>query len=64
MPKGWEKCIKQGGKIRTISGPDSKWKVPKGKYRHICFLPDGKTHRGHLKTKKNGTKRKKRSSVK
>jgi len=51
MPKGFENCRKRGGKIRTITGPNKRWGVPKGKYRHICFLKSGKTYKGYLKTK-------------
>lgn len=67
MPKAYEECQKKkGAKIRTITGPDKKWKVPAGKYRHICFLPDGKTYKGYLKTpkKKKQTKKKAAKSKK
>jgi len=44
MPKAFEKCVAQGGRVRTK-------KLPNGKYIHICFK-DGKSYAGHLKTKK------------
>jgi len=49
MPAGFERCRRQGGQIRTVKGPNKRWKVPAGRYRHICFLPNGKTYKGHLK---------------
>jgi len=44
MPKNFEKCVAQGGRVRTK-------KLSNGKYIHICFK-DGKSYAGHLKTKK------------
>ena len=63
MPKQFDKCRKNSkSKIRTITGPSKKWGVPAGKYRHICFLPDGSTSKGYLKTPQS--KKKKKSSKK
>lgn len=44
MPKAFEKCVAQGGRVRTK-------KLPNGKYIHICFK-DGKSYAGEVKTKK------------
>lgn len=47
MPKGFNYCIKHGGRVRTI-------KPKKGVYLHICYL-NGKSYRGevhHTKKKK------------
>lgn len=44
MPKGFLKCVTNGGKVRTI-------KLGGNKYRHKCTL-NGKTFLGHIKTKK------------
>ena len=54
MPAGFNNCIKRGGEVRRISGPNRRWGVPKGYYRNICFLPNGKTYKGelHRKSKK------------
>ena len=50
MPKGFEMCQREGGRIRTkaLSG---------GRYMHICFLK-GKSYAGEVKTneKKNKPK--------
>lgn len=54
MPEDFDRCSKNPkSKIRTISGPNKKWGVPSGKYRHICYLPNGKTYKGYLKVKKS-----------
>ena len=45
MPADFDKCVKEGGRVRTI-------KVGKGKYQHICYDSNGKSHAGEIKTKK------------
>jgi hypothetical protein len=46
MPAGFDRCVKNGGRVwtETLSG---------GRYRHVCRI-GGKTYRGHIKTKKKG----------
>jgi len=44
MPKAFDDCRKNGGKIRTIA-------LSGGRYRHVCIL-NGKVSYGHIKTKK------------
>lgn len=43
MPKDFERCVKGGGRVRTIS-------LPHDKYVHVCYLK-GKSYRGEVKTK-------------
>jgi hypothetical protein len=43
MPKAFDMCRKNGGKIRTIQLKD-------GKYMHICSL-GGKSYKGEVKSK-------------
>lgn len=52
MPEAFDACVERKGRVRRITGPDSRFKVPAGHYRNICFL--GKLmSQGHLhKTKK------------
>jgi len=52
MPAGFNKCVKNGGRVRTkeLSG---------GRYMHICFL-NGKSYAGEVKKKKTLSKKKKR----
>lgn len=41
MPAGFERCVKQGGRVRTI-------KPKPGRYLHVCYL-GGKSYRGEVK---------------
>uniref|UniRef100_A0A6M3J8L9 Uncharacterized protein n=1 Tax=viral metagenome TaxID=1070528 RepID=A0A6M3J8L9_9ZZZZ len=45
-PQDFEKCVKEGGRVRTI-------KVGKDKYIHICYDKEGKSHSGEVKTIKS-----------
>ena len=51
MPKSFERCRKNGGRIRTVSGPNKSMGLSKNEYIHICILDD-KIYRGEIKTKK------------
>lgn len=44
MPADFDKCVKEGGKVRTKT-------INKNQYMHICIL-NGKTYAGEVKTKK------------
>lgn len=44
----FEKCIREGGRVRTKS-------LGGGKYMHLCFK-DGKSFAGEIKTKKTKKK--------
>lgn len=48
MPKPFENCIKQGGRVRTK-------KIGKNKYMPICWL-NGKSYAGEVKKKKSRRK--------
>lgn len=48
MPRAFDLCVKNGGKVRTQ-------KVGSKKYRHVCILK-GKVFKGYVKTKKSGNK--------
>jgi len=45
MPADFEKCVKEGGRVRTK-------KVGKGKYLYICRDKEGKSHAGEIHQKK------------
>ena len=49
MPADFEKCVNEGGKVRTIKPNPSE-------YFHICYK-DGKSYRGEIKKTKVGKKR-------
>jgi len=44
MPADFEKCVADGGRVRTI-------KVGKDKYMHVCYDKSGKSHSGEVKTR-------------
>lgn len=44
MPAGFDKCVKDGGRVRTKT-------LSKGRYMRICWL-NGKSYAGHVKKKK------------
>jgi len=44
MPKSFIRCVKSGGRVRTV-------KRGSRKYQHICYK-EGKSYAGHIKTKK------------
>ena len=50
MPEAFDKCRRDGGKIRTVSGPNIMAGLKKGQYKHICIL-NNKVHPGYVKTK-------------
>ena len=43
MPESFDKCVNEGGRVRTI-------KLKGGRYMRICYL-NGKSHAGEVKTK-------------
>lgn len=51
LPAGFLKCVKDKGRVRTISGPDKKMGLKEGQFVRVCFK-DGKMHRGHTESKK------------
>jgi hypothetical protein len=44
-PQGFETCRTDGGKIRTM-------KLKGGRYMHVCYDAQGKSHAGEVKTGK------------
>ena len=45
MPKDFDACRKNGGKIKTVE-------LKGGKYIHVCFL-NGKSYKGEVKMKQS-----------
>ena len=52
MPEGFDRCRSQGGKMRTVSGPNKLMGLGKNQYVHICII-NNKVHRGEVKTKES-----------
>jgi len=57
MPEAFEKCRRNGGRIRTISGPNKMFKLEAGEYRHVCWL-NNEPYWGEKHTKKTDQKSK------
>lgn len=51
MPKDFNRCIKNGGKVWTVSGPNKKYGLKEDEYVHFCKDDKG-VHMGHVKKKK------------
>ena len=48
MPKPFEDCVKNKGKVRRVSGPDKEHGLAKGEYVNYCVL-NGKSYRGEVR---------------
>ena len=46
MPADFDKCVKEGGRVRTVDV-----KGQPDKYLHVCYDKAGKSHSGEVKTK-------------
>ncbi len=49
MPKGFDDCIKNGGKVKTKN-------LKNNKYIRICYDKKGNSHAGEVTTKKKSSK--------
>ena len=56
MPAGFDRCIKNGGKVTTE-------KLSGNKYRHVCYI-GGKSYPGYVKTRSGGKLHKAKKSAK
>jgi hypothetical protein len=52
MPEAFEKCRRNGGRIRTVSGPNKNHGLGAGEYVHYCYL-NGESFRGEVRKKEN-----------
>lgn len=52
MPAAFENCVKNGGSVKTINGPDKRYGLAKGEYLHVCLLK-GNWYRGEVKKKQS-----------
>ena len=50
MPAEFDRCVRNGGKVRTASGPSKEHGLEKGEYVRYCIDSSG-SHRGHVKKK-------------
>jgi len=58
MPEGFEKCRRNGGRIRTATGPSKHWGLGKGEYMHVCYL-NNEAYRGEIHKKEREAENKK-----
>lgn len=52
MPADFEACRRQGGKIRTVSGPSEEHGLEADEYVRLCINNGQVQARGEVKTKK------------
>ena len=50
MPADFDKAVRDGGKVRTVSGPNKQFGLAAGYYLHVVFHK-GKMLRGEVKKK-------------
>jgi hypothetical protein len=48
MPADFDKCVKDGGRVRRVSGPDKDHGLEEGEYVNYCFHK-GQSYRGEVK---------------
>lgn len=41
MPESFDKCVREGGRVRTMP-------LKKGRYMHVCWDKAGKSHAGEV----------------
>lgn len=50
MPADFDKCVADGGRVRTIT-------LKSGRYMHVCYDKNGKSHAGEVKKSKESNSR-------
>lgn len=53
MPAAFDNCVKKGGRVRTVTGPNKRYGLKAGEYVHVCILA-GNFYRGEVKKKESG----------
>jgi hypothetical protein len=56
MPESFNKCVRNGGRVRRISGPNEQFGLKKGEYINVCFINNemfrGEKHKAEHKEEK------------
>jgi len=52
MPRGFTQCVRRGGRVRTVAGPDKEHGLGEDEYVHYCVIY-GESYRGEVKKKKD-----------
>ena len=55
MPRSFEQCVKGGGRIRRVTGPNKDHGLAEGEYVNYCYK-GGKSYRGEVKQAQKGSK--------
>ena len=55
MPKAFEDCVKNGGRVRTVSGPSKEHGLKEGEYQRFCYS-GGNSFAGEIHKKKDDRK--------
>jgi hypothetical protein len=55
MPREFDVCVRNGGQVATVSGPDKEHGLEAGEYVRYCVI-HGESFRGHVKKKKRKSK--------
>ena len=50
MPAGFEACVRNNGRVRTVSGPNKEHGLSANEYVKYCYLGE-KSYRGEVHTK-------------
>lgn len=50
MPAAFDKMVKAGGKVHTVTGPSKQFGLKAGEYMHVAFM-NGNMERGNVKKK-------------
>lgn len=56
MPKEFDACVKNGGRVRRISGPSKDHGLNEDEYVNYCFIK-GESFRGEVKKKNKKEKK-------
>lgn len=57
MPKEFDVCVRNKGRVRTVSGPSKHHGLGPDEYVQYCFL-EGESFRGDIKKKEKQSKEK------
>lgn len=56
MPRDFNICRRNGGKIRTVSGPNKQYGLGPHEYMHVCVL-NNEVYKGEIKVKKESSQK-------
>ncbi len=57
MPADFEKCVRNGGRVRRVSGPAKAHGLGANEYINYCYL-NGESYRGEIHKKEEASEKK------